>query len=360
MISDFINSKTYAIVISTNKEENNEHQTYALCYTFNELFKSNYSNYWIKNGGYKENLILFPSKDIYVNFGEQSSKLFATTSSYAKYLNEYKSDPNNPIEKDEVYDPSYMYKRFYNFGTCVENGLNSNRWNCKWNDIDVNGFNIRTAGMLKHFGKVLTFDELINKIIIFIDDCRNIKGLSENLSEKVKQDTEINELKSKISELESKIKSFELSDLESKINSLKSDKSKLETKSKQLQEELFDKIGIIENIKHAYESKIKNLKISKDNEIKCKEMAFNRLKKDAKINEDKYSSKLVKLLDENKELKEELENVKTNVEDEINKVKSTYSHQFNKVQSASYTGATCAFILGVLLMLLINVIKSMI
>ena len=177
-IQDFINFKRFVIVISTNLEPSYQHETVVLAYDFRDILNGRYSEFWSKYGGYKENLILFPDKNIKITWINPTNRVDKIERTFYKYIPDYvnyvqniksKDEQNKCLESEEHYDPNHMYYRYHNFGTCVEGALTNIHWNCKWNDISINGFTVRNRNVMKKFGTVMTFDEFIDEIIRCID-----------------------------------------------------------------------------------------------------------------------------------------------------------------------------------------------
>lgn len=339
MNAEFINNQTYAIIISTNNNKVDfAHQTYALAYTMSDIIKARYSEFWSKTGGYKENLILFPKQSITVKSVDSEGNteintLFRTVEEYKKYLLEYKADIKNPVEKDEFYDYNHMYKRFYCFGTCVEDKLNNHKWECTWNGYKVNGLSIRNKEILKLFGTVYTFEEfsnLINSALVTASEITDavIQFKSEN--KKIKN--ELTSIK------ESLIKTERL----------------LNAKS----DELLEKSKLLDDVKSNYEARLREetksrkIELKNANQInKCLKEANSRIKSE-------YAEHISKLGDENLTLKAELREFKSATDEHIENIKHKYSQQVNSVRTMSYVIMILSFIIGVASMLLIDLINK--
>ena len=234
-IQDFINFKRFAIIISTNFQPEHNHETVALAYDFNDILNGRYAEFWGKYGGYKEDLVLFPNDNInvlWVNDDETNKNeviFYKFITDYIQHLQKLKSI--NKTEGIERFDPNHMYYRFYNFGTCIEKSLTHVYWNCKWNNINVDGWSVRKINFMKKFGTVMKFSDLISQINEHIhSSSQNIK-IEQPLEIKLTEEQEYKLQNYNAMLLESNNKSRKINDLveinEAYLNNIQELKNKL-------------------------------------------------------------------------------------------------------------------------------------
>ena len=89
IIHDFINLKTFAIIVSTNLKPDYCHETIILAYDFKDIINGRYSEFWSKHGGYRENLILFPEKDIRLTWIDPTNSENKQEIIFYKYISDY-------------------------------------------------------------------------------------------------------------------------------------------------------------------------------------------------------------------------------------------------------------------------------
>ena len=293
-IQDFINMKSFVIVISTNLNPTYQHETVALAYNIADIINARYSEFWSKHGGYKENLILFPNNDIKISSdnNENNVILYHSIKDYEKYLNKIKhEDENNGTAyEDEHYDPNHMYYRYYNFGTCVEKSPLYIYWKCKWNDINVDGWKVRDINFMKQFGTVITFEDLIYNILL----------LYKNKELKVKPKIE--------PPIQIKITTEE----QYKIDNYDNLKKLLD----ETNEKCSQKIQEIEKI---YSDKLKEERKTRKIEIDREKTITNRVQRNYKELNEKYKSDIEKYEDKIHELELELMNNDNVEENEFEK-----------------------------------------
>lgn len=350
MNANFINNQTYAIIISTNNNKVDfAHQTYALSYTMKDIINARYSEFWSKNGGYKEDLILFPTRTIKVESTDETGAevvdyLFKTVDEYKKYLNDYSLDSSKPVEKDEFYDFNHMYKRFYCFGTCVEDKLNNHKWHCTWNGFKVDGMSIRDKNVAARFGVVYTFEEFSDIITnAFNMLCKNNNSDNSDTTSLKDANTylksENQKLKTELSEVKSDLKKSERL-LDGKI------------------EEALEKSRLLIDVKANYEAKLKDEIKSKKIELKNSDNINRGLRETISKIKSEYGEHISKLGDENLNLKSELREFKNNTDEQIDSLKLNYSQQVNNVKTLSYIIAVLSFIVGIASMMLIDLVTK--
>ena len=298
-IQDFINLKTFAIIVSTNLKPNYQHETVALAYDFNDIINGRYSEFWSKHGGYRENLILFPNNNITITWIDPTNSENKTEITFYKYINDYvksiqsmkhKDEEKNEIKEEKYYDPNHMYYRCYNFGTCVETGPTHINWNCKWNDISVDGFSIRKHKFMKKFGVVMKFEDLISKIQLILK------------SNKIKIEPPVQIMKSTSDlELESKYEKAlkENEKYEKEVNDLMK-LNELSSKNIQL---LKDKLNEVESI---YHNKLKEERKTHKIDVDREKTTTNRYIRQYKELNKKYLNDIEKYEDKIAKLKRQL------------------------------------------------------
>jgi hypothetical protein len=292
-IQDFINFKRFAIIISTNFQPEYNHETIALAYDFNDILNGRYSDFWSKHGGYKEDLVLFPNDNINVLWVNTNDKTDKNEVIFYKFIPDYiqhlqKLKLMNKIEDSKHFDPNHMYYRFYNFGTCVEKSLNHIYWNCKWNNIDVNGWSIRRINFMKKFGTVMKFSDLISQINEYIhSSLQNIK-IEQPLKITLTEEQEYKLQNYNIILLESNIKSRKINDLveinKAYLNNIEELKNKL------------IEIELIYQEKLKLERKTRKIDIDREKTITNRyQRQYNELNKKYLKNIEKYEDELTNL-----------------------------------------------------------------
>jgi len=307
IIQDFINLKTFAIIVSTNLKPNYQHETIILEYDFNDIINSRYSEFWSKHGGYRENLILFPEKDIHIVWIDPTNSENKQEITFYKYINDYvksiellkhKDEEKDELKEEKYYDPNHMYYRCYNFGTCVEDATTHINWNCKMNDILTDGFSIRKHKFMKKFGTVMKFEDLISKIQLILKN--NVNGNKTKIEPPIQiiESTSNLEFKEKYEEIMKENKKYE-----KEINDLR----KLNELSSQNIQTLKNKLNEIESI---YQNKLKEERKTHKIDVDREKITTNRYIRQYKELNKKYLNDIEKYENEISNLKHYLnENV---------------------------------------------------
>jgi len=263
--SEFINFKRFVIIISTNLQAEYQHETVALAYDFKDILNGRYSEFWGKRGGYRDNIAVFPTKDIVIK-NEQTNEhiiLYSSISDYVNSIVAMKKDDEakNALKEDKYYDPNHMYYRCYNFGTCVEGAVTHINWNCTWNDEQVDGFSVRNVKFMKRFGEAMTFDKFIAKLIQFIS-AKSDKIIVEAPKIIANEDQE------KL-EKELKEKASEVTKLTSKVDALEA--------KNESQHEIIEKLqSQFKDIERIYASKLKDERKTRKVEVDREKTITNR------------------------------------------------------------------------------------